>query len=289
MRVSFFKSALYNPVKTPVLPPYKNLDMLEIFHHIQNGGFKKILEKYYTKQIVKQLLPCFTPAGTFTGRENNGANLLECYSKVMHLDFDKVENLYELKEAIKKDKYTFAYFKSPSMNGLKVFVKVDSESQWHKTAFYQVRKHYYNVTGLLSDKKCKDITRLCFVSSDQSLFLNEKSSVFPIDIKLPEPVEVGPAPERYEFGSTEQYLVDFTGRKSGPYPSDGRNEWLFRLACNCNRYGLGKTEALTICRTVLYSGDMTGFSENELNTLVRSAYNNRAEHAKYNFPKTVKY
>ena len=41
-----------------------------------------------------------------------------------------------------------------------------------------MRDYYDKIIGVQSDKSVKDITRLCFVSYDPDLYLNENSEVF---------------------------------------------------------------------------------------------------------------
>ncbi|MBK8298833.1 MAG: hypothetical protein IPK91_16485 [Saprospiraceae bacterium] len=82
-----------------------------------------------------------------------------------HLDFDKLtpEQLQTAFAIISKISYTALCFISPSGNGLKVFVEVSTELEYHDIAYLQVQKYYEDATGLKADPSCKDVTRLCFM------------------------------------------------------------------------------------------------------------------------------
>ena len=109
---------------------------------------------------------------------------LERYTQFLHLDFDKLttEQLQNAFNVISKIPYTFLCFVSPSGNGLKVFIEVNTEMQHHEIAYQQVQKYYEDATGLKADPSCKDITRLCFVSYDPNLFKNINNEKFIVSI-----------------------------------------------------------------------------------------------------------
>ena len=73
---------------------------------------------------LKSKLPAFTVSATFN--KSRKLEHLDKYSSVIHLDYDKVDNLSQVKESLCNIKYTYCVFVSPSGNGLKVFVRVDS-------------------------------------------------------------------------------------------------------------------------------------------------------------------
>ena len=74
----------------------------------------------------KKQLPAFTPSGVF--KEKRQLPFLESYTGFLHLDFDKLtqEQLQSAFQVISGIPYTFMCFVSPSGNGLKVFIEVDT-------------------------------------------------------------------------------------------------------------------------------------------------------------------
>jgi hypothetical protein len=81
------------------------------------------------------------------------------------------------------DDFVFASFVSPSGNGLKIFVKVSSNKEQHKETFLKLQRYFEELLTVEIDKSGKDITRLCFMSFDPELYLNENSEVFSDDPK----------------------------------------------------------------------------------------------------------
>ena len=82
-------------------------------------------------QAKKQRLPAFTPSATFT--EKRLLPNMEQYSGFVHLDFDKLttEQLNAAFQIIAAIPYTFLCFISPSGNGLKVFIEVNTGAEHH--------------------------------------------------------------------------------------------------------------------------------------------------------------
>ena len=151
----------------------ENLALSVILEQIKDGRFKsQILNlrtllqegkkaEYDTK---KKSLLSFTPSGTFNGHRKL-ENLIQ-YSNCIILDVDKLnpEDLAKAKSAAINIPETYACFISPSNNGLKILVKIDSKAEHHKQAFNQVKEHYEQLLKIPIDPSGKDIPRLCFYS-----------------------------------------------------------------------------------------------------------------------------
>ena len=153
---------------------------------VKNGTYKKEVEelrkllssgkdKEYSEQ--KKKLLAFTPSGMFEGGRKPA--LLQSYSGIIVLDIDKTnEKTVEIKKKAAHIIYTYCCFISPGGNGLKIFVKVDSGSGQHLMAFNALKKYYEKALDVSIDPSGKDITRLCFLSSDPELFVNQDATVF---------------------------------------------------------------------------------------------------------------
>jgi hypothetical protein len=165
-----------------------------IFKDIKNGKWKNEIEqmrlaKYNEKDEMysdlKIKLKCFTPSATF--KDKRDKDLVLTYSGIMSIDYDglPIKEVDDIKNIIIRNSNTYCCFISPSGKGLKVFVKIDSNKENHFIAFKQVRDYYDALVNVNSDKSCKDVGRLCFVSDDKGLFYNPDSQVFNIieDIK----------------------------------------------------------------------------------------------------------
>ena len=106
------------------------------------------------------------------------------YSGFIHLDFDKLtpDELAKVKSQVCEMPTTFACFTSPSGNGFKVFIEVYTTAEHHSIAYMQVQEHYEQVLGIEADPKCKDITRLCFVSYDSEIYRNIQNEKFKVQL-----------------------------------------------------------------------------------------------------------
>ncbi|TXK92710.1 hypothetical protein BMR07_18145 [Methylococcaceae bacterium CS1] len=73
-------------------------------------------------------------------------------------------------------------FLSPSENGLKAgflvpFFRNDYE---FKQIFFYLETHLKDTHGVTIDPSCKDITRLCFISADKGIVINEDAEIIPL-------------------------------------------------------------------------------------------------------------
>lgn len=241
----------------------------------------------------KQLL-AFTPSAVFT--EKRQMPFLEMYSGFVHLDFDKLtaEQLQNAFAVICKIPYTALCFISPSGNGLKVFIEVNTELEHHDIAYQQVQKFYEDATGLKADDKCKDVTRLCFMSHDPNAyrtiknqkfivalpqFIQEQQSQTPTAI-APVVAEAQAEPEDLNITFLFNQQIQFTNNKI-QYTDGNRNNYIYQLASNCNRVGLSQSDTELLCTRHF------DLPNREIQESVKSAYTHHTqEFAKYK-PKPV--
>jgi hypothetical protein len=255
--VNFFKSVYGQPEP-------EETDLVSVLKGIKNGSFKEQVEKYRKAKAdnspeaekLKTSLSAFTPSGTFNGSRTTD-NLLR-YSQVVHLDLDKVpsELMESTKDALTTDPSVLGLFLSPSSNGYKVFVKVDSPKSMHKDAFNQVREHFLALTGLspkIFDTSVKDLPRPCFVSYDPEAFINEDAEVFVVEQSIiynktstPTPIFASTCTGNITFPlKTAQEVWDFTNeRYQYSFIEGERDNFVFGYACNCCAWGIDKQDAL---------------------------------------------
>jgi hypothetical protein len=240
---------------------------------------------------AKKSLPAFTPSGKFVGGRK--MEYLENYSNCIILDIDKLnkEQLQNAKNIAAQSEFTYACFISPSGNGLKILVKINSDKAKHKEAFLLVQAYYEDILKLEIDKSGKDITRLCFYSWDENLYLNENATTFVITIDNqstssraqsrdemplenvchPEP---GEGPQiTHNSDAIYNHCIKFTEKKV-QFVDGSRNVFVHQLACNLNRKGVALQEALGYILTDF------GYDEKEVTQAVNSAYGNVHEFGK---------
>ena len=229
---------------------------------------------------AKKSLPAFTPSGKFVGGRK--LEFLADYSNCIILDIDKLSaaDLQNAKHLANQSEFTYSSFISPSGNGLKILVKINSEKANHKEAFLLVQAHYENILKLEIDKSGKDVTRLCFYSSDENLYINDNASVFvtTIPVEIPEIVIPNTVketqPETVEnTDAIYNHCIKFTEKKV-QFVEGSRNVFVYQLANNLNRKGVSLHEALGYILTDF------GYDEKEVTQAVNSAYGNIHEFGK---------
>jgi hypothetical protein len=264
----------------------QNVSLHEIFEEIKTGIYKDDVE--YLRGVkkmgnddlansLKNKLFGFTTSGTFGAPRSK--DTIETYSQVICLDFDNVQEteLEELKRSVSNCPYTLASFISPSGQGLKVFTLVDSNADTHTETYIQVGNYYKELTGFDYDAKCKDVTRLCFVSYDPELFYNENAEVFSMEEKI-QPAISGVRRESTNIIASDETLYEcfkFTEKKEQYYEGN-RNTFLCLFANNANRWGISEAETLAYCTTNF------DLEEKEIKSTVYSVYkNNIADFASF--------
>ena len=239
--------------------------------YLRKSLSEKKMEAY---EKAKKSLPAFTPSGKFVGGRK--LEFLAEYSNCIILDIDKLskEDLQNAKHLANQNEFTYASFVSPSGNGLKILVKLNSGKELHKETFLLVQEYYEKLLKLQIDKSGKDLTRLCFYSNDENLYFNENSKAFRVtkqeekpqtniqrELKRTEPTTV------INTDAIYNHCVNFTEKKV-QFVNGSRNVFVHQLACNLNRKGVSLHEALGYILTDF------GYDEKEVTQAVNSAYGN---------------
>ena len=236
-----------------------NYELVKVLNAIKEGKFDKEIaqlreaDSEEEKGRIKNSLLAFTPSVEL----NSGRTFTEgdSYSSIIHLDYDKLEDVTGALKKIKALDYTYSCFISPSGNGIKVFVRVNNNKEQHKDAFNTLRSYYDKAVGVESDKSIKDLNRLCFVSSDPDLYINEESEVFDYTT--------------ISMTRTPEELWEYTSRKE-TFTLGNRNNFIHFFACNANREGIDIEEVKSYCSS--YTDSTLTYQEIE--RTIRSAYEN---------------
>ncbi|MDL2296900.1 hypothetical protein LJC68_03375 [Bacteroidales bacterium OttesenSCG-928-B11] len=107
----------------------------------------------------------------FTSR--NDKALLK-HSGLLCIDFDHLPKLNEMKRRLLVDDYfeTQLLFISPSGNGLKWIIPIDTKGLPHNIYFTAVANYIFQTYGVEVDKSGKDISRACFLPYDPHVYIN---------------------------------------------------------------------------------------------------------------------
>ena len=159
----------------------KDVDILDVVKMIKAGALDSEIEKlrllpYVEYKKRKKSLPSVTWSGKFEG--SHKAQSLVLHSGYICIDIDNVKNVKEVTNTINESKNTFFTFVSPSGQGIKSVIPVSplpETPEEHREAYNRIREKYEDLIKLEIDRSGSDVSRLCFLSSDENSFLNAEA------------------------------------------------------------------------------------------------------------------
>ena len=229
----------FNSVK--LTTPSDELDAAGFIAAIKRDAYKARVDAIRsapdkdTRSELKARLPAVTASGVFTKRS---ASALVKHSGILIADLDLDENpqlmepeqLAAVRKQLCADKHVYFLFASPS-GGLKVGVKIEAtDADSHKAAFVSVKDWFTENHGLVIDKACSDVSRLCFLSHDplaciksQSLTIKTKKDAATLPIWRAKPTQ--PTTDGKSPGDDFNRKGDVEGmlQSQGWTTRDGRN------------------------------------------------------------------
>lgn len=263
MKVTIFKS-LYDSKN----PSYYDLSF--VLNRIKSGNSKESVLKFRETKDDKHKtgLPSICFAGTFSQR--NKQSCIES-SGLACIDFDNLDNVNDFKEQLKKDKFVYVSFVSPSGNGLKVLVKIPEDIDQYEQYYKALLQHFDS----RADQSTKDISRVCFESYDPDIYINENSEVWATVIET----------TYNDFESVPDLVLTDEGKvianlrkwldNNFPISAGNRSNNLFKFASACNDYGVNKSFCEYYCISNFQQQD---FTANEIRSVINSAYRNASAH-----------
>lgn len=246
----------------------KEMDILEVFYSIKEGKYSKIvaylrslsIDKYKEERILK--LPCFSISTTFKGSRSN-ENATE-HNGIIGVDIDDIDNPEEVIDKLKKDEYILCMFISPSGRGVKVFYLTEATIETHSLFINQCKKRCDELTGIVSDSQVKDISRVCFVSDDPELYLNEDARVLKYTSISLDNESIDPS-----SGVSLDQIELFTN-KITTFRKGNRNGFLTMFVHNCNKQGVNQYDVENYCTKFIQSD----FDFNQIRSTIKSVYSN---------------
>ena len=190
-QVSFYLSKEEQGAGKPI-PVYKLLFLIKDLEHYNPKLFSTIKDirtlsclhsdPNYKREAkkLKDTLPCVTFAGKFNTKTRNG---LEVPSNIIVADIDDVYlDIYvKATKELKEDKHILFFFLSPSGKGLKIGINIPfTDELSYSEAMLETNIYLKNNYGLTVDPSTFNINRLCYLSYDEELYLNEEAEELPV-------------------------------------------------------------------------------------------------------------
>ena len=96
------------------------------------------------------------------------------HSQLLCLDFDHVEDVAALRRTLIADSLlaTRLLFTSPSGDGVKWVVEIDTREAPHREWFHSVSNYLLSRYHLETDVKCANESRACFLPHDPECYIN---------------------------------------------------------------------------------------------------------------------
>ncbi len=213
---------------------------------------------------IKIYLPSVCFSGKFKA-DRQDVDLIE-HSGFMVLDFDEIDNLRDKQEEIINHNFIYACWVSPRGNGLKALVKI-ADGKHHREHFAALQEIFPEL-----DKSGVNVSRVCFESYDESIYINENSEIFK-KIKKTEKIIVNEKANSNDYDNFKKILVWLSNRNDA-FVTGERNTYIFKLASACCRFGIDENTALGFISNE-YSVN-NDFTMNEMRNAVKSGYKRSA-------------
>ena len=237
----------------------------EALNRIQTGKSKEIvseirntLDKEKANKI-KANLPSVCFSGQF-GSDRKDEQLI-LHSGFIVLDFDDVSELREKQTEIISNKIVYACWISPSGKGLKALIKIADGSK-HREHFQALQEVFPEI-----DRSGINPSRVCYESYDTEIYVNKNAEVFK-KVKKTEKIVT------YERTDDEQKIfkniLTWLSNKNEAFVTGERNNFIFKLASACCRFGVNEFSANSMISNEFISN--SEFTKNEADRAVKSAY-----------------
>lgn len=195
--ISIFKGYKGNKV-------IKNITLKQLLAEVKDGLYKDQILKLRTltdklnytidgeakekinleREFIKSNINAVTLSCKCKSRSKNIAiaDKLISHSGLIQIDIDKLDaqKFAATNKFIQNDKHTLFSFVSPSGNGYKIGIQIDSN--YHRESFEMLEKYYKDTYDIDIDKQTIDLFRLLTYSFDSELFINPNATKFDFDI-----------------------------------------------------------------------------------------------------------
>lgn len=179
----------------------------------------------------------------------------------MVLDFDDVVDIEVLAGTLIEKEYVYALWLSPRANGLKCLVKI-ADGKKHRLHFDAIRDIFPDV-----DKSGVNESRVCYESYDPNIYINPNAKPF---TKTKEVTQYQAKEALTDDFVKFKNLLKWLTNKGSSFTTGERNNYIFKLAGACCRFGIHEDNAAMLIMTEYPSSN--DFTHKEAGNTIRSAY-----------------
>jgi len=281
------KVTIFKDINDTSQPQYR--DVVDVLGAIKNGVYKEIidairsendkaLQNKMKEKLVSILFSSSKQEGVESGRNGKiswrtDRGVAE-HSGLICIDLDKFEDeetMLFTKNTLTLDEYVYSVFISPSGEGLKILVKISKEIENHRAYFYGLKEHF---NSKYFDDSCVNESRVCYISYDPDIYINENSIIFKKKKEQPKPVMNLPKIKievKVEDDVVITGLLKWWNDKYG-LVANGRNRNTYILAMAFNEFGINELTARSILSQFEDNSGSDPFSISEINRIIDSAY-----------------
>lgn len=210
---------------------------------------------------LKMSLPSICFSGKFGSKREDGA-MIE-HSGLVILDFDHLSDaeMSDKWQYLSNLPYVVSVFTSPSGDGLKALVRI-ADTTKHRAHYRALMK---DIPSL--DEKNINESRVCFESCDPDIYINYQA--------IPYTKYVETERREVSYGKTDNEAYEnikiWLNNKGEAFATGSRNDYLFKLASACCRFGITQEETTSLIQREFMVND-SDFTQREMASVIKSAF-----------------
>jgi len=155
------------------------LNLRKLFHSDRDQDF----------DIQKRVLPFFSVSGHYVNKDDRIRMVSYSGYQLLEITYLPEGDKKNVRTILEKDPFCFAIFDNATGLGLNIIIKTNSQKQFHKSSFWQVRRYYEQLTKFKRfSVQGEDIDYLCLFSFDEKAHINLEVKGFPTNEILREQI-----------------------------------------------------------------------------------------------------
>lgn len=207
---------------------------------------------------MKMYLPSVCFSGKFKERKDD---CLVEHSGFIVLDFDEVPELRNRQSEIISNDFVYACWLSPRANGLKALVRI-ADGKKHREHFMALQDVFPEI-----DRSGINPSRVCFESYDPDIYIYPDAKVFTTVKKVEKIAITESVSDDYKIFRN---LVSWLSNRKEAFETGERNNYIFKLASACCRFGLSQDNAASFIQNDFLAA--SDFTKTEADRAIKSAY-----------------